>query len=244
MGGSRRKLKGSENQDSIEWGELKTKTNFLDRVSILVYFFLRSKKNKDKNDKQRSQRLIDDSSLRRFSPFPKLDNPKTICKQCAKELPRWNASCIQTACIRNIDATSPILGTEWLNMIINQHWDSHLHKQNKFYKLDFPSFQFRAASISKYEMRTKQAPSNNIQWDYWTKQRSMNPIFINRWETSLQNVCFRTFRENIMSGPNTMLKWSQTHCWQQCNKSWVEIETHQNNLRKREKWWWNWTCKL
>jgi hypothetical protein len=56
-------------------------------------------------------------------------------------------------------------------------------------------------------MRIKQPPSNNIQWDYWTKQRSMSLIFINRWETSLQIVCFKKHsQKNIISGPNTIVK--------------------------------------
>jgi hypothetical protein len=46
---------------------------------------------------------------------------------------------------------------------INQHRDFPTPYANQFYKLDIPSFQFQAMSITKYQIHTKQAPSNNRQ---------------------------------------------------------------------------------
>ncbi len=59
---------------------------------------------------------------------------------------------------------------------INQHRDFSTPYANQFYKLDIPSFQFQAMSITKYKCtQNKLHQTTTYNQDYWTKQRSMNP---------------------------------------------------------------------
>jgi hypothetical protein len=130
-------------------------------MCILVHFCLKNK-NKEKNDKQPSQSLINDSPLKRFYLL-KADKPNVICKQnyMWKRAPKVKCFLHSNCLYTHIDATFPIFGD-----IITEY----LHMQINFTNLTFLHLSFKLQAWAS----TKQAPSNNIQLDYWTKQQSMN----------------------------------------------------------------------
>jgi hypothetical protein len=127
------KSQDTEKQHSI-WGwELKTKTNFEVVCASLSIFALN--KNKEKNDKQPSQSLINDSPLRLF-PLLKADKPNAICKQnyMWKRAPKMKCFLHSDCFYTHIDATSPISGD-----IITEH----LHMQIYFTNLTFLHSSFK-----------------------------------------------------------------------------------------------------
>jgi hypothetical protein len=104
-----------------------------------------------------------------------------------------------------------ILVTEWLNMIINQHHDFSSPYASQYYKFDIPSFEFQAGAwtgTNANKIRSIKQHTIGLL-DQTAKYES---VFINRWRTSLQIVCLKAFTESLIPRPNTMLKWSHTHC--------------------------------
>jgi len=99
-------------------------------MCILVHFCLKNK-NKEKNDKQPSQSLINDSPLRLF-PLLKADKSNAICKQnyMRKRAPKVKCFLHSNCLYTHIDATSPIFGdiiTEHLQNLVRRI-RSHTHQ--------------------------------------------------------------------------------------------------------------------
>ncbi len=116
-------------------------------MCILVHFYLKSK-NKETNDKQPSQSLIDDSPLRLF-PLLKADKLKNNMQaKLHLEKSSQGEMLLAFKLLVYWYYLLQIFATEWLNMIIiNQHGDfSSPYMQVNFTNFFIPSFEFQAGA--------------------------------------------------------------------------------------------------
>ncbi len=116
-------------------------------MCILVHFYLKSK-NKETNDKQPSQSLIDDSPLRLF-PLLKADKLKNNMQaKLHLEKSSQGEMLLAFKLLVYWYYLLQIFATEWLNMIIiNQHGDfSSPYMQVNFTNFFIPSFECQAGA--------------------------------------------------------------------------------------------------